>query len=303
MTKVGNLETYLKVGLDAAKQAGAYLREIQLPNIHRYEKNGTDFLTEHDLAAQSLLFNIINGKFPAHYFLGEEVGEGRNQDSIQATKKSYIWVADPIDGTFNFLYGGEHYSCALSLLEIQEISENSLIGEVLVGIVHKPKTEDTYWAVSGDNAYKNGEVICPSQSRHIGEWLITFGYPSCTALNKAREYEKFKTNLTREFPSGDTKRPHKIDIWKPGSGSMALELCYLAEGAVNGIARFQQSIWDIAGGLLIAKQAGAYVTLDGKVWDGKIIVDRDRKFNVVGTGNQENYETLTHLMHGGEFQS
>ena len=56
--------------------------------------------------------------------------------------------------------------------------------------------------------------------------------------------------------------PHVRDIRRLGSA--ALDLCYVARGAMDGYYEITLNPWDVAAGLIIAQEAGALVTsVDG----------------------------------------
>jgi myo-inositol-1(or 4)-monophosphatase len=89
------------------------------------------------------------------------------------------------------------------------------------------------------------------------------GFTSCIFLNHSY---------------GETDRNHFIQLAKKLAvsydtlkfGTTALELCYLATGAVDGFVCSGDSLWDFAAGVVIATEAGCiFSDWQGKLWDVK----------------------------------
>ena len=53
-------------------------------------------------------------------------------------------------------------------------------------------------------------------------------------------------------------------------GTTAVELCYVANGSVDGFICSGDELWDFAAGIVIAREAGCIFTdWQGNPWDGK----------------------------------
>ncbi len=153
-----------------------------------------------------------------------------------------VYVAlDPIDGTFNATRGIPIYSISLCF------SKGDL-GSAFFGYVMNLATGDEYYTMNG-KAFKNGDVIGVTKTEEISECDAIFYYP-------LKNYG-FK----------------RLRIY----GSAALELCFVAEGAMDcfvdirrGAGRGFLRIYDVAAGLLIAQNAGAKATdVEGNDLSGK----------------------------------
>ncbi len=143
-----------------------------------------------------------------------------------------IYVAlDPIDGTFNATRGIPIYSLSLCF------SKGNL-GSAFFGYVMNLATGDEYYAMNG-RSFKNGEKIEVSKTEEVEDCDAIFYYP----------YKDYGFKRLRIY------------------GSAALELCFVAEGAMDCFVDVRKGkgkgflrIYDVAAGVLIAENAGAKVT-------------------------------------------
>ncbi len=146
------------------------------------------------------------------------------------------WIVDPIDGTTNFVFGLPAWGCSIAVARGDQL---------LAGAVHIPALSETYSATSGQGARCNGSVIAASTTSTFETALIATG---------------FSYHPQRRAQQGATVArllPHVRDIRR--SGSAAYDLCCVAAGTVDAYYEEGLSLWDIAAGALIAREAGARV--------------------------------------------
>ena len=169
--------------------------------------------------------------------------------------ESDIHVAlDPVDGTFNATRGIPIYSVSLCFSKGE-------FGSAFFGYVMNLATGDEYYALNG-KAFKNGERIEVSKKERLKDCDAIFYYPS-------KDYG-FK----------------RLRIY----GSAALELCFVAEGAMDCFVDIRGKgflrIFDVAAGLLIAQKAGAKATdVEGNDLSGKRFDMEERLTLVVANPN------------------
>lgn len=132
-------------------------------------------------------------------------------------------ILDPLDGTTNALAGVPFYSVSLAFW-----------GEKKYGFVKNLVTKDVYEAFHHEKPLKNGERIYPGCTQSIASGYMGEGYRNVFPL---------------------------FDAWRC-FGSLALELCYVAEGRLAALVdlRKRARIVDIAGAQIIAEAAGVKVT-------------------------------------------
>lgn len=142
-----------------------------------------------------------------------------------------VWIVDPLDGTLEYLAGVPEYAVSVALVEG---------GTPVLGVVHHPPSGETWWAVSGRVAVRDGRPIRVAES----ETLLA----SRTELDRG-EFASFR--------SGWRIRPQ---------GSIALKLALVASG-VAGVtfSRGNKWEWDVcAGGFLVAAAGGRATDVAGR---------------------------------------
>ncbi len=225
------MEKALNIAFQAAKEGGKILLEY-FNKIHieeSREKNRNDFVSLADFKSEERIKDILTSFDPEIDFLGEEGG-----GNIQ---KELYWVVDPLDGTKNFLHGFPFFSISIALLER---------GEPVIGIIYEPVRGDMFYALRGKGAYLNGErlKITPQKEKRLS--LIATGFP----FKKKEKLSPYLEVFKEVFLSFSGIRR---------AGSAALDLAYTAKNTFSGFFEFGLSIWDIAAGSLMVKEAGGIV--------------------------------------------
>jgi myo-inositol-1(or 4)-monophosphatase len=160
-------------------------------------------------------------------------------------RSDYRWIADPLDGTTNYVHGVPHFCVSLAL-------EHR--GELLVGAVLNPVTEECFTAVSGQGAFLNGSAIHTSRVTRLSQALAGTGFPTKVRPNSP-DLELF----LKALPSCQAVRR---------TGSAALNLCYVACGRFDVAWLYSAKIWDLAAGVLLIREAGGVVSSpDGGAFD------------------------------------
>lgn len=246
---------FLSTAVFAAKEAGKLLMD-QLSSASR-EDDLSNPSVKQDKDSELLILEILQEKFPDHGFLGEEFGEKNKQ-------AKYKWIIDPIDGTNNYTGGRDTFSVSIGL-EYQN--------EIVLGVVYLPKRDELFYATKGNGAYINEEPIKVSNKQEASEVVITYStYPGEEEKTKQLDEKIFNVFPKVKFFGFSNEKNLDPTF---GRGSMAAEFCYLACGRIDGLIRLKQKPWDVAGGSIIAKEAGAeMVNLKGErcsVYEGDYI--------------------------------
>lgn len=129
----------LDVGLEAARQAGALLRDGRPADlaVAATKTSPIDVVTEMDIAAEKLITGILAERRPEDGLLGEEGADTPGTSGVR-------WVVDPLDGTVNYLYGLPSWGVSIAA---------EYGGETVVGVVAAPMRGETYHAVLGGGAW------------------------------------------------------------------------------------------------------------------------------------------------------
>jgi myo-inositol-1(or 4)-monophosphatase len=230
--------TLLKVMIDAVRKAAKGLtRDFGELAVLQVSKKGlADYVSAADLKAEKVLFEELAKVRPGYGFLGEERG------MIEGTDKTHTWIADPLDGTTNFLHAIPHFAVNLAL---------EREGQIVAAVTYNPATGDLYWAEKGKGAYHNDSRMRVAARRTMAEAVFATGIPF----------------LGRTGHGQFLKELHQIGQRVSGVrrfGSAALDLAWVAQGRFDGYWERDLGSWDLAAGMLLVTEAGGRVTdMDG----------------------------------------
>ena len=219
----------LDLALEAARRAGELLRDGRPADLEvaATKSSPVDVVTEMDIAAEKLITDFLSGHRPEDGFLGEEGADAEGSSGVR-------WIIDPIDGTVNYLYGMPAWAVSIA-------AEHR--GETVVGVVEIPPRGETYHAVLGGGAWRNGERVRCRPSPPFDQALIGTGFNYVTERRIAQAGVAGKL------------LPRIRDIRR--SGSAAIDLCDVGGGRLDGFYERGLNPWDIAAGELVAREAGA----------------------------------------------
>ncbi|TAA72119.1 inositol monophosphatase family protein [Planococcus salinarum] len=224
------MDRYIK---SIIKEAGHRIRNSFLSDISIESKsNVNDLVTNIDKEIEQFFISRINRDFPEHRIFGEE-GFG---DEIR-DQKGVIWLLDPIDGTMNFVHQKRNFAISLGIYD-------EGIGKL--GYIYDVVNDDLYHGVLGGGAYYNDEKLCRLSDTVIEESII--------AMNATWAVPN------RYFDHNGTLQLIQDVRGIRSYGSAALELAYLASGRIDAYISMRLSPWDIAGGMVIAREVGAVAT-------------------------------------------
>lgn len=222
----------LKFCVSTAQRAGEIIYSIRQKGLveHRY-KDGIELVSSADEAAHQFIQTEIERQYPRDAVLSEE-GNHAGRETIMDPA---VWIVDPIDGTVNFLHGQDCVAIAIAY------AEN---GTVKAGVVHAPFRGETFAAIKGEGAWLNNRAIGVSETTRLRDALIGTGFP--------HDREDL-TLLIRRLVSvlrscQDLRR----------LGSPALDICFVADGRLDGFYEGSLRPWDVGAAALIAREAGAH---------------------------------------------
>ncbi len=226
-----------------AREAGEMLMGLfgAQVKVDYKNKDETDPVSEADRASQAFLTKAINEKFPAHGVLGEEKPEDEDEATRQGARAlpEYLWVLDPLDGTKNFLNGLHVWGCSVGVLKR---------GRPVAGAIFTPEDKGViYCAHEGGGAFRDGRPIeAARENRPTGKRIAAL--PG-TYWTQFRPTGPLKKNL------GEVR----------STGSMCYEQALVARGSLHYALFSVPSIWDVAAGTLIVKEAGG-ITLARRLY-------------------------------------
>lgn len=219
----------------AALKAGRGLKRDfgEVENLQVSVKGPGDFVTAADKRAEKVVFDELSKARPGYGFVLEESG------TVEGSDKSHIWYVDPLDGTTNFLHSIPIFGVSIAL---------EREGQLVAGVVYNPANDDMFVAERGQGAYLNNRRLRVSGRRQLSDAIIGCGIPH---LGKRAEHAPWLTEA--ELMMGRVSNLRRL-------GAAALDLCYVAAGRYDGYWERSLHSWDIAAGIVIAREAGATVT-------------------------------------------
>jgi myo-inositol-1(or 4)-monophosphatase len=216
---------------EVARRAAVLVREHAADGVSvaATKSSEVDVVTAADRASEELIRRLILAARPDDSFLGEEGDDIAGSSGVR-------WIVDPIDGTVNFLYGIPEYAVSIAA---------EAGGEVVAGVVMDVAKDVLYAGHVGGGATRDGRPIAVRGPAPLAHRLIATGF----------NY----TRPVREVQAAAAARllPEIRDLRR--TGSCALDLCRVAEGALDGYVEEGVHLWDHAAGGLIARLAGARV--------------------------------------------
>jgi myo-inositol-1(or 4)-monophosphatase len=209
----------------------------RLPELQWQTKSAADFVSDVDRAAERALQDVILGRHPDATILAEEFS------STAASDRGLAFVADPLDGTTNFLHGFPWYAVSIAAL---------IDGELAAGAILNAATGELFTATAGGGARRAGQPIAVSTISDPPRALIGTGFPFKPGNPYTQRYLELLPRVMLE--TAGIRRP----------GAAALDLADVACGRFEAFWEMTLAPWDIAAGILLVREAGGVVTdLDG----------------------------------------
>ena len=243
----------LNIMQKAAKKASRGLRRDfnELENLQVKTKGPANFVTASDLRTQKIIYEELSYAKPNWSFIMEESKPIENQN----TKARFI--IDPIDGTTNFMHGNPNFAISIAA-EIDNRLE--------AAIIYSPITDEMFTAERGKGSFLNDKRIRVATRKKLSESILITGIPHLGRGNK----ELFIKEMDKIIPEVAGIRR---------SGSAALDLAWIAAGRYDIFWERGLSVWDIAAGILLVREAGGFAKgIDGSdqdLWNGNIISGND----------------------------
>ena len=229
----------LKQISDIVLEAGCIVKEgfYSAKNINH--KGEVDLVTDFDIRTENFLKEKLQKVFPSFTIVGEETSA---EGSCPAENVIFI---DPIDGTTNFVHGVPFVAVSVGVITDSETK---------YGVVYNPILDELYSAETGKGAFCNGSPLKVSDNASLINSLVATGFP----------YKKDNLPYLMKVLEEVLKSTQGIRR----AGAASLDLCYTAKGIYDLYYETRLQPWDMAGGIIIVREAGGIVTkLDGRYHD------------------------------------
>ncbi len=217
-----------KVMSNAIKNA--YSTIFSYNNMLVQDKDKFDVVTVNDYKIEEFLIKTISEHFPNDQILSEET-------NFDTQVKGRTWTIDPIDGTYNMSRNSPMFGIQCALYENEHI---------VFSIIFLPEFDELYYAEKGCGSFLNGQKISVAKN-DLSHSVISFGDFPHKYLDDFADEHRIMTKLS--------ERVAKIRMF----GAACIDFAYLASGRTDGTVMFTKNKWDIAPGILVAKEAGAFI--------------------------------------------
>ena len=239
----------LKLAAEAANAAGQIIKD-GYDLVHQTKAKGVgDLVSKVDLDADRAATKILESDSDRLLILSEEL------NPTAANEQQDMWIVDPLDASTAYLMkAGPQYPSVLIAKRIN--------GQTQLGIVYCPLSEEWFYAVKGEGAWKDGKPLqVPNNKIELSDCWVEmnqygdqrFETPFFRSTKSALRAPGGAKIVTSNFPHASVA----MRIAEPSSRlSIAIH--------DNNPASLKQGPWDIAANQIIFEEAGGvFVNPDG----------------------------------------
>lgn len=220
----------LAVIVALAEEAGALISDIRARGAGGRLKPDGSPVTDADIAAEHMISARLEAIAPDVPVIAEEAaGAG-----LPARSPRRFWLVDPLDGTREFVAGGEDFTVNIALIED---------GRPTCGVVHAPAHARSWWGAPGEGAWMSDRSgVAPIRVRPV---------PAAGPLALVSRSHADAATLARLDRLGVTRRE---------TLASSLKFCRIAQGLADLYVRLAPTMeWDSAAGDAVLRAAGGRV--------------------------------------------
>jgi myo-inositol-1(or 4)-monophosphatase len=221
-----------EIARGAGEIALAHFRSLASVPVEK--KGHLDLVTKADREVEEFLIASLRRVFPNDGVYGEEGGD-------IAGVSGRVWVIDPIDGTFNFVRGGQNWAISIGLFENRR---------PVFGVIYAPVRD--LMLIGGETVESrlNGKLFPALPALDLTQASTGIGlHPSIATEDRLEVLRYISDDLRITFRC---------------CGSSTLSLIEVAMGETDGYVALGDSTWDVMAGLPILANLGVSHTID---WD------------------------------------
>lgn len=204
-------------------------------------KNDDSPVTLADREAETFIQMSLERVIAGIPVIGEEAVALNKAPTLQ--DHEYFWLVDPLDGTKEFIRGGDEFTVNIALIKA---------GEPVLGVVYAPAKGEMY------AGHQHGKAI---------RWMLDSGTEKEISVRPA---PKQGLTVVASKSHGDTKKLdtflESFKVEKLIQRGSSLKLCVIASGKADIYPRFGPTCeWDTAAADAILRAAGGFLTdLEGQ---------------------------------------
>ncbi|HLA40872.1 MAG TPA: 3'(2'),5'-bisphosphate nucleotidase CysQ [Candidatus Glassbacteria bacterium] len=227
--KTEELKELLSHAAGIAREAGERIIEVKAGRFKIEIKSDGSPVSAADLAAHDIILAGIEALGTGLPVISEE-----NYDHQGLPDSDLFWLVDPLDGTKEFIRGGNDYTVNIALVEA---------GRPVLGAVYAPETSISYSAASGTGAWRAAGQAPAERIEASANGSRITAVVSKSHLNRRTEQFLQRQGVDRVIQSGSS-----------------IKLCLVADGSAQIYPRLgPTSLWDTAAAAAVALEAGCRV--------------------------------------------
>jgi 3'(2'), 5'-bisphosphate nucleotidase len=217
--------------LDVAHEAGIVVMRHRAAGVIAETKADKSVVTAADREAEAVILTVLEQVAPGVPVVAEEESAAGRQP-IQAER---FFLVDPLDGTKEFLNGGEDFTVNIALIEH---------GMPVLGVVYAP-AEGVMWWGDSDGAWRAVWPVGGTKGETVKVGCVSCGEAPRAVASKSHATPETETYLTH-CNAGD-----RVSI-----GS-SLKFLLVADGKADLYPRAGPTMeWDTAAGDAVLRAAG-----------------------------------------------
>lgn len=218
-----------KVAEEAARAGGEVLRSHRFRPLEISHKDRQEVVTNVDRLSDEAICTVLRRAFPGHTIISEESG-------TQQAASPYTWIVDPLDGTDSYVRGMHISGVTVALAHV---------GRLVLGVVYHPFYDELYVALEDEPTTVNGHSVQVTDVDDLSQARLIMDYSPRDAMRQHLNELEWDRGIKQMYRFG---------------GSIALNMCQVAKGAVDGYiygrTRNRVKSWDIAAATLLVQGAG-----------------------------------------------
>ena len=230
-----NIKTLCNIAIAAAREAGALIahhadKPVEVEQKEVGESRASQVVTAVDRMSQEVILNHLE---PSCQTFDLAMLSEETEDDKSRLIKEFFWCIDPLDGTLPFIEKKNGFAVSIALVSREGVPQ--------LGVVYDPLTKNTYHALKGQGAYKNGKPFGIEPNRKALTFVMDW------SMEKHPQFEEVKKDLAQKAQDMGIE---KVDIIAHGGAVM--NAIWVLENAPACYFKFPKpqagggSLWDFA---------------------------------------------------------
>ncbi len=209
--------------------------------------SGGDVALKGDLIAEEAVMETLKREVESFKLISEEVGESSHGQG------ELYFIVDPLDGSRNYRRGLPFFATSVA------VAEGPSLSDVLAGAVYAPMLGLEFYAERGRGAYINGRRVLVAQDSEV-----------VAAVNATPKAHFLPHVLALALSTRG--------VVIRALGAASLEIAGVAAGWLSAYIDpwFAVRVVDVAAALLLAAEAGAYVSVKGSLANPPLLSLKER---------------------------